>query len=165
MSVTLYDLAPIPSNEPARNRAVHASGLFGTVNNPALVLIADQAKTLFHAEWAGVALIFDTVQEVIASSGGHLGRYERARSMSAHAILTPSKVLCLPNAETDERVRGNPFVRVGLIRFFVAAPIIDAQGYALGTLCVSKRSPQKVIDPIHVTKLQALAAQVARTAA
>lgn len=165
MSVTLYDLAPIPSNEPARNRAVHASGLFGNIDNPALIAIAQHAKLLFHAEWAGVALIFDTVQEVIASSGGRLGRYERARSMSAHAILTPSEVLCLPNAEADERFRGNPFVRVGLIRFFVAAPIIDAQGYALGTLCVSKRSPQKVIDPIHVTKLQALAAQVARTAA
>lgn len=84
--------------------------------------------------------------------------------MSAHAILTPSEVLCLPNAEEDERFRGNPFVRVGLIRFFVAAPIIDAQGYALGALCVSKRSPRKVIDPVQVTKLQALAAQVARAA-
>lgn len=164
MSVTLYDLAPRPSNEPARNRAVHASGLIGNIDNPALVVIAEQAKLLFHAEWAGVALIFDTVQEVIASTGGRLGRYERARSMSAHAILTPSEVLCLPNAEEDERFRGNPFVRVGLIRFFVAAPIIDAQGYALGALCVSKRSPRKVIDPVQVTKLQALAAQVARAA-
>lgn len=164
MSVTLYNLAPVPSNEPARNRAVHASGLIGNIDNPALGEIAEHAKLLFDAEWAGVALIYDTVQEVIASSGGRLGCYERARSMSAHAILTPPKVLCLPNAENDERFRGNPFVRVGLIRFFVAAPIIDAQGYALGALCVSKRSPQKVIDPIHVTKLQALAAQVARTA-
>jgi GAF domain-containing protein len=135
--------------------------LIGSINDPALGEIAENAKLLFHAEWAGVTLIFDSVQEVIASSGGRVGRYDRARSMSAHAILTPSEVLCLPDAEADERFRGNPFVRVGLIRFFVAAPIIDVQGYALGTLCVSKQSPQQIIDPVHVAKLQALAAQVA----
>ena len=75
MSITVYNPAPLPSNEPARNQAVHDSGLFEAINNPILNTIAERARNLFQADWAGVALIFDEVQEVIASSGGRLGRY------------------------------------------------------------------------------------------
>ncbi|WP_164523666.1 GAF domain-containing protein [Sphingomonas sp. S-NIH.Pt15_0812] len=133
------------------------------INNPILHAIALNAKNLFRADWAGIALIFDEVQEVIASSGGRLGRYDRARSLAAHAILSPLEVLCLADAKEDGRFGANPFVRVDLIRYFVAAPIIDAQGYALGALCASSRFPRQVTDPDDLEKLQALAAQVAPT--
>lgn len=121
------------------------------------------AKDLFRADWAGITLIYDDVQYVIASSGGQLGHYDRARSMSAYAILEPSKVFCLADAKEDGRFGANPFVRVGLIRFFVAAPIIDAQGYALGTLCASSSLPRRMVDQEALAKLRSLAAQVART--
>ena len=162
MSVTLYDPAPLPSNEIARNQAVYDSGLLEASNNPVLNAIAAGAKNLFRADWAGIALIFDEVQEVIASSGGRLGRYDRARSLSAHAIVTPSGILCLADAKEDGRFGANPFVRVGLIRFFIAAPIIDAQGYALGTLCASSSLPRHTTDTEARAKLQGLAAQVTR---
>lgn len=162
MSVTLYDPAPLPSNEFARNQAVYDSGLLEAFNNPVLNAIAASAKNLFRADWAGITLIFDDVQEVIASSGGRLGRYDRARSLSAHAIVTPSEILCLADAKQDGRFSANPFVRVGLIRFFIAAPIIDAQGHALGTLCASSSLPRHTTDTEARTKLQGLAAQVAR---
>lgn len=163
MSVTFYNPAPLPSNEHARNRAVYDSGLLNIINNPALNAIAASAKNLFQADWAGITLIFDDVQEVIASSGGRLGRYDRARSLSAHAILMPSEVLCLGDAKEDGRFGANPFVRVDLIRFFVAAPILDAQGYALGALCASSRFSRLGTDPESFEKLQVMAAQVIPT--
>lgn len=163
MSVTLYDPAPLPSNESARNQAVYDSGLLDAFNNPILNAIAASAKSLLRADWAGVPLIFDEVQEVIASSGGRLGRYDRARSLSAHAIISPSEIFCLADAKEDGRFGANPFVRVGLIRFFIAAPIIDAQGYALGTLCASSSLPRHTTDTEVCAKLQGLAAQIART--
>lgn len=163
MSVTIYDPAPLPSNEPARNQAVYASGLLENSDDTALSRLSVLAKDLFRADWAGITLIYDDVQYVIASSGGQLGHYDRARSMSAYAILEPSKVFYLADAKEDGRFGANPFVRVGLIRFFVAAPIIDAQGYALGTLCASSSLPRRMVDQEALAKLRSLAAQVART--
>lgn len=161
MSVTIYDPAPLPSNEPARNQAVYASGLLENSDDTALNRLSVLAKDLFQADWAGITLIYDDVQCVIASSGGRLGHHHRGRSMSAYAILKPAEVFCLLDTKQDDRFGANPFVRVGLIRFFVAAPVIDAQGYALGTLCVSSSLPRHTIDPDALAKLQNLAAQVA----
>lgn len=163
MSVTFYNPAPLPSDEPARNQAVYDSGLLKNNNDPVFSALCELARDTFRADWSGITFIYDEVQCVIASSGGRLGHYDRARSMSAYAILEPSEVFCLADAKEDDRFGANPFVRVGLIRFFVAAPIIDAQGYALGTLCASSSLPRQAINPAAMAKLQSLAAQVACT--
>ncbi|MEG8039751.1 hypothetical protein QP166_10515 [Sphingomonas sp. LR60] len=75
------------------------------------------ARKVVNADWAGVAVIVDDLQIVVASSGGQLGRYDRARSMSAHALVAPADLFCVPDTMTDDRFGSNPFVRVGLIRF------------------------------------------------
>lgn len=165
MSVTFYSPAPVPSNESVRNAAAHASGLLDRVNDPALNAIAKSAKELLYADWAGVALIVDNLQVVIASSGGQIGRYERARSMSAHAILAPEQIFCVPDARRAEAFGSNPFVRVGLIRFFVAAPLINEAGLALGVLCVSSRTPRAAITEDQADLLKTLASRVFETTA
>lgn len=163
MSVTFYSSAPIPRNEPSRNAAVHASGLLERVDDPTLNAIADTAKQLLRVDWAGVALIVDDMQIVIASSGGQIGRYERARSMSAHAILAPEQVFCIPDTTIAEVFGSNPFVRVGLIRFFAAAPFVDAAGLPLGVLCISSRMPRAALSDTEAQALQSLASRVLDT--
>lgn len=160
MSVTLYSPAPIPSNEHARNVAARESGLLERVNDPRLNAIAMAARKVVHADWAGVAVIVDDLQIVVASSGGQLGRYDRARSMSAHAIAMPDAVFCVADTLTDDRFGSNPFVRVGLIRFFAAAPIVNAAGLALGVVCVSSRTPRAPVDEIEAQGLRTLAMRV-----
>lgn len=160
LSVTFFPLAPRPANEVARDAAVRASGLLKQVDDPDLNAICVQAKTVASSDWAGIALIAGEAQCVIASSGGQIGQYDRDRSMTAHAILNPSEVLNLADARADARFAGNPFARVGLIRFFVAAPIVDARGFALGALCVASRQPRQVANDQTVNALRALASQV-----
>ncbi len=160
MSVTFYSPAPIPDNEHARNLAVRASGLLERGEEPSLTALAKAARKTIGGDWAGIAVIVDDLQIVVASSGGQLGRYERARSMSAHAIVAPDQVFCIPDTIADGMFRSNPFVRVGLIRFFVAAPIVDSVGHALGVLCVSSRNPRAPLDEAEAQTLRSLAAQV-----
>lgn len=162
MSVTLFPLAPRPANEAARSAAVHSSGLLQRVGDPELNALCVEAKRVASSDWAGIALIVGEVQNVIASSGGLIGHYDRDRSMTAQAILAPSEVLNLADARAEARFASNSFARVGLIRFFVAVPFIDERGFALGALCVSSRSPRPAADDQTVSALKALASQVLR---
>jgi GAF domain-containing protein len=158
--VTLFPLAPRPSNEAARSAAVLDSGLLQSIDDPALNAICVAAKTAASSDWAGIAIIIGDAQSVIASSGGLIGHYDRDRSMTAHAIMTPFEVLNLADARSEPRFAANSFARVGLIRFFVAVPIVDERQFALGALCVSSRKPRAVADEQTVRALRALADRV-----
>lgn len=160
MSITLYSHAAVPRNEDKRNEAVYASGLLRRLNDAGLNRICRRARRLLNADWAGVALIVDDSQIVIASSGGQLGRYDRAKSMTTFAILTPHEVFCVPDAAGDLRFEANPFVRVGLIRFFAASVIVDSDGFALGALCCSRLRPGNPLDDQSVRQFRCLAAEI-----
>ncbi|HEX4378408.1 MAG TPA: GAF domain-containing protein [Candidatus Acidoferrum sp.] len=71
------------------------------------------------------------------------------------AIEQPD-MMVIPDTLKDERFRNNPFVTSEpCIRFYAGAPLINEDGWALGTLCVIDKAPRQ-FDEEQRQALQAL---------
>ena len=79
----------------------------------------------------------------------------REDSICGHTILQ-SEVVVIPDAATDERFFNRPIVTHAGIRFYAGAPLLNKEGYALGTLCVMDRLPRELPAP-HKDALLTLA--------
>jgi GAF domain-containing protein len=139
MGITIFTSAPIPPGDAIRSEAALQSGLLKRIDDPILARIARETRHVLRAAWAGVVIMVNDTQHVIASSRGMLGIYRRSTSLSSYVINAPTEVFVVLDAAYDERFAGNPFVADGLIRFFAGTAIFDRARHAIGVLCVTDR--------------------------
>ncbi|HWP44840.1 MAG TPA: GAF domain-containing protein, partial [Blastocatellia bacterium] len=66
----------------------------------------------------------------------------RDLAFCSYTILQPS-LLVIPDTMADERFMSHPLVAGDpRIRFYAGAPLVNNEGYALGTLCVLDQTPR-----------------------
>jgi len=79
-----------------------------------------------------------------------------------HHVLSHGDVLVIENMSTDARTCEHPTVGAPFsLRFYAGAPLVSANGYIMGTLCVMGTKP-KSLDPRAVDALRRLGDQVIR---
>lgn len=155
--------ASIPPDEADRMVALRSYDVLGSACEDSFDTIAWLASRLTDCPIALISLVDTERQWFKARHGLDAQETSRDSSFCAHAILTPSEPLVVPDAAADPRFADNPLV-LGppFIRSYVGIPIVNPEGQALGTLCVIGLEP-RVISPEIVTTLSGLGKSVMTT--
>ncbi|MDB6137761.1 MAG: hypothetical protein JWO94_833, partial [Verrucomicrobiaceae bacterium] len=151
--------APLPANEDRRLAALRRFQILDTPSDPAFEDIALLASTLCETPIGLLSLVDQDRQWFKARVGLEAQETSREHAFCAHTILG-STPLVVENATLDERFAQNPLVTAGPeIRFYAGAPLIDSEGYALGSICVIDRKPRE-LEIKQRLALEALSRQV-----
>jgi PAS domain S-box-containing protein len=151
--------APLPDNEAERLAAVRGFGILDTPPEPAYDELSELAAHICQTPIALISLVDENRQWF--KSGVGLAAEETPRDVAfcAHAILQPD-VLIVPDARADARFATNPLVISSPhIRFYAGAPLVTAEGHALGTICVIDLKPRELTAE-QIRSLRALSHQV-----
>ena len=139
--------AAIPANEAERLAALRSYDVLDTACEAAFDNIAELAAQLTGSPMSLVSLVDADRQWFKARVGLDVAETPRNQAFCAHAILEPGMALVVEDAATDPRFADNPLVTGALnLRFYAGVPLINAEGAALGTLCVLDQQPRQMSE-------------------
>lgn len=149
-----------PPKEAERLRALQRYDILDTGAEAGFDDLVMIAAAICGMPMGAITLIDADRQWFKARLGLEAAQLPRQDAFCAHAILDPDTVMVVPDAQQDERFRDNPLVLGNPgIRFYAGAPLRNAEGLAVGALCVIDREP-RTLEPHQLSALDALSRQV-----
>ncbi|KGE12584.1 ATP-binding protein [Sphingobacterium deserti] len=148
------------TNEQQRLAALHAYQILDTAIEEDYEELTELAAAICGTPIALISFVDKARQWFKSHKGLDVTETERSHSFCAHALLNPTDLMQVEDAQLDPRFKDNPLVTgEPHIAFYAGMPLVDDEGFALGTLCVIDRQPGK-LDERQKTALKTLAKQV-----
>jgi GAF domain-containing protein len=153
-------IPPFPANETERLAALHRYKILDTPAETAFDRITSLAARLFNMPTALISLVDESRAWFKSSVGFSAPEVSRNATICSFAVLT-DEPLIVPDTRLDERFACNPFVQCEPgMRFYAGAPLIDRDGFNLGTLCLLDTVPREPLTAEQQATLVDLAAMV-----
>ncbi|MGH6854748.1 MAG: GAF domain-containing protein [Aestuariivirga sp.] len=150
-------MAPVVRDEAARVERLGSYLIVGTTAEPTFDEIASLAASLLGTSFAFIAVADAESHWFKARIGFDLKEIGRLNGFCDHT-LAGERVLCIPDARQDPRFADYPFVPGELnMRFYAGVPLIDSDGFKLGTLAVLDTKPRAAISHQQAAILESLA--------
>ncbi len=154
--------APVPHNEEARVAALRRLGIIDQPASPDLDALSRLAAFVTGAPFSAVNLIDADRQWQASVAGATPVHHPRELSLCQHTVYE-GRTINVADASTDARFADNPFVtgEFDRIALYCGVPLRDAEGFVLGTLCITDSRARQLTDA-QVGALEDLARQVER---
>jgi GAF domain-containing protein len=147
--------APSTSTEAARVAALNRYAILDSEPEQSFDDLVTLAAHICQVPMAMLSLVDDHRQWFKSKLGVQVRETPRESSICAHAIQQ-GDLFVVPDTLQDPRFRDNPLVTgEPHIRFYAGAPLINEDGFALGTLCVVDREPRQ-LDAEQTSAINAL---------
>jgi GAF domain-containing protein len=132
------------SIEAARIAALNRYAILDTEPEQSFDDLVTLAAHICKTPMAMLSLVDEHRQWFKSKVGVQVRETPREVSICTHAIQQDD-LFIVPDTRQDPRFRDNPLV-VGepRVRFYAGAPLINEDGFALGTLCVVDREPREL---------------------
>lgn len=148
------------SNEQLRLAALQAYQILETAPEQDYDELTDLAAAICETPIALISLVDENRQWFKSHKGLDVRETARSHSFCAHAILHPNELMQVEDAHLDERFKHNPLVTgKPNIVFYAGMPLVDPEGYALGSLCVIDNQARR-LTALQQQALKTLSKQV-----
>jgi PAS domain S-box-containing protein len=149
----------IPLDDPKRLEALRSYDILDTPAEPAFDRLAKLAAQICGAPYAAITFVDGTRQFLKAKVGFADGVAPDRSGFCSHAVRQSGPFI-VPDATQDERFASNRLVTgADQVRFYAGMPLMTAEGYILGTLCVFDRTPRQLTKE-QADALMALGSEV-----
>lgn len=136
---------PVPQNEDERIKKLEFFNLLHLGKDPELDVFAEGACLIADCPASLIAMMEEHTQTIQSCVGMELDFVARENTICQYAIAS-REVLVINDTLQDPRSSQNPLVIAGGIRFYAGVPLIDDEGFALGTLCVIDYQPKTISE-------------------
>lgn len=151
----------IPFNESKRLKALKDYRILDTSAEKEFDELVQLAAQVCKVPISLISLIDSDRQWFKAKVGLEVNETPRDLAFCAHAIHSDD-MLIIKDAQEDERFSGNPLVKLDpKIRFYAGKPLVNPDGYRLGTLCTIDVEPREFSQEQQFA-LETLAKQVVK---
>lgn len=150
----------LPENEADRLKALYSYAILDSLPESDFDDITRLASRICETSISLISLIDEKRQWFKSTHGLQVSETAKEYAFCAHAILNPKDVMIVPDSLKDERFKNNPLT-VGNpnVVFYAGVPLVNSDGYSLGTLCVIDHQPKNLSDS-QIEALKVLAKQV-----
>jgi diguanylate cyclase (GGDEF)-like protein len=136
--------APIPTGEARRLIALRSYGVLDTEAEAGFDGLVKLAAEFTGSPFAAITLLDSDRLWFKARVGLSEDEVPRELAFCAHALLQAGEHLSVPDLAIDPRFQDNALVTgPGGLRSYLGVPLVDAEGHALGTICVLDRVPRE----------------------